>query len=299
MDHTTPLLPHAVVCSLQQPASLAVPNRSMGGMTDYSRARDLILVERLLRRLPADRVHVLARDVLTSLGQRNAALPDAPVPDDEATLEEVAELAHALMSDDPETSLTHVAGLFDSGLSMEAVYLHHLAPAARLLGEWWDANRVSLVDVTIAAGRVFAVMRQYRRLYQDPHIKQRSALFAAVPGEQHRLGVQMAADLFAERGWRVRVVHEDRHAPLLTAINADRSPVIGLSASGMASLDPLIRLVIALRVARPTARIILGGMIVNLQLRALRRLELDGLVGDMASAEAVIARLESMVPANA
>ena len=233
--------------------------------------------------------------MLSSLGRRNAELPEADGPPVEAGRAEVDELAHALMADDPDVAQECVASLFDSGLGLTSVYLGYLAPAARRLGEWWDTDRVSLADVTIAAGRVFAIMRTYREHGPWPGIKRRHAVFAAVPGEHHRIGVQMAADLFAERGWKVRVLHELRHRPLLDSLGADRSPVIGLSASGSQSLEPLIRLVIALRVTRPMARLIVGGMIVNVEPRAVRRLELDGVVGDMAQAEAMIARLEGLI----
>ncbi len=268
-------------------------------MANDTRAFDLILIERMLRRLPAERVNLLARDVLSSLGRRNAPLPNVEAPASTATPDEIAELAHALTSEDAETAAEHIASLFDGGLGLEPVYLNHLAPAARLLGEWWEEDRVAFSLVTIAAGRIFAIMRHYRDKSLDPHIKLRRAAFAAVPGEQHRLGVQMAADLFAERGWQVRVLHEMKHQPLLEGLSADRSPVIGLSASGRQSLDALIRMIIALRVARPTARLIVGGMIVNNQSRALRRLEPDALVGDMAEAEAVLARLETMIGPSA
>lgn len=264
-------------------------------MPQDTRATDLVVIERMLRRMPADSVHRLARDVIYTMGRRNDALPEAATLPPDATSEEVSELAYALTSDEPTVSIAHVDGLFDRGLSLHAVYLGHLAPAARLLGDWWEENRLPFADVAIAAGRVFAILRRYRDLDPDPTIKMRHAVFAAVPGEVHRLGVQMAADLFADRGWSVRIVHEPAHRPLLEALRVDQSPVIGLSASGKHSLEPLIRLIVALKVARPTARVIVGGMIVNNQPRALRRLEPDGLVGDMATAQALLDRLEAMV----
>ncbi|MEM9318128.1 MAG: cobalamin B12-binding domain-containing protein [Pseudomonadota bacterium] len=264
-------------------------------MTGDQRAADFSITDRILRRLPPQSIHMLAREVLISLSGK--PLPELTLEPLKADVDpgEIDALAEALIADAPEIASEHVADLFDRGLSLETVYLSHLAPAARLLGEWWDVNRVPFTDVAIAAGRIFSILRSYRNYAQDPTIKLRRAVFAAVPGEQHRIGVQMAADLFAERGWTVRVVHEMQHNSLLKELRADPSPVIGLSASGIGSLEPLIRLVIALKVARPTARLVVGGMVVTGQPRAIKRLEPDATVADMAGAEAVLTRLETLV----
>jgi methanogenic corrinoid protein MtbC1 len=87
---------------------------------------------------------------------------------------------------------------------VEDVCLDHLAPAARCLGEWWETDRLPFTDVTMATARIQSMLR--RMPTGRGHIAAfagNGAVFCAVPGEQHTLGVMMAADLFRRNGWDV------------------------------------------------------------------------------------------------
>ena len=93
-----------------------------------------------------------------------------------------------------------------NGMSVDMVYLGFLAGAARRLGERWDEDRTTSAQMTIAAGRIYAIMRGLRQAFTSDHYltpPQEHALFVSTPGETHTLGVTMAADFFRRRGWQI------------------------------------------------------------------------------------------------
>lgn len=209
----------------------------------------------------------------------------------------VTALAHALCDDEDETADLIVDDMIAAGLSVEEVCLDHLAPAARRLGEWWDKDRLPFTDVTLASARIQTMMRRMSqaapRNRHAPH--DRGAIFVAVPGEQHTLGVMMAADLFRRKGWDVGLLVGLSHDNLMARLVRDDRAVIGLSCSGDHSCAALARLMEALRRRRPDARLILSGQIVRNAERVAKLPAADALVASACEAEAEILKLEAML----
>ena len=209
----------------------------------------------------------------------------------------VTALAHALCDDEDETADLMVDDMIAAGLSVEEVCLDHLAPAARRLGEWWDKDRLPFTDVTLASARIQTMMRRMSqaapRNRHAPH--DRGAIFVAVPGEQHTLGVMMAADLFRRKGWDVGLLVGLSYDDLMARLVRDDRAVIGLSCSGDHSCAALARLMEALRRRRPEARLILSGQIVRDAGRLAALPAPDALVATAAEAEAEILKLEAML----
>ncbi len=263
--------------------------------------REQSRLARLTRRLPEATVEILAREVLTGLGKRNAPLPGQK-PDGlpAVTPESIERLARALIADEKDPATDMVFNLFEEGAGLDHVYLDHLAPAARLLGAWWDLDEISFSDVAIGTGRIYGIMRHVRT-YAGPAAagdRTRSAVFAAVPGEAHTLGITMAADLFRERGWKVKALLGRSHDEIMTEISRDRSPVIGLSSGGPRTVEPLARLIVAIRMARPTAHVMVGGAAIRQAGSRVRLSDPDSTVSDMKQAQALIDRLEAKYPAR-
>ena len=196
-------------------------------------------------------------------------------------------LATALCDDMSDIADLMVLDLIDAGLSVEEVCLDHLAPAARCLGEWWETDRLPFTDVTMATSRIQSMLRRMPatatpRCGSGP----RGAVFCAVPGEQHTLGVMMAADLFRRHGWDVGLLLGLEHAEMIERLARDDRRVIGLSCSGDHSVTALERLMITLRKRRPDARIVLSGGIATDEDALARLPRPDAVVTSMAEAEA-------------
>ena len=209
----------------------------------------------LRTRLPSDAVASLAREVLTRVAQQSRDAVNEPT--------ELEKLTQALISADDTALNALVEHYHNSDMPVEVLYLRHLAPAARLLGEWWENDKATLSDVAVGTGRIYALMRAFNhRLPPSPRLVGKQAFFASVPGETHTLGVSMAVDLYRREGWKIEIAMGVPHDVLVDRIVSSGHMLIGLSAGGVHALPDLARLILALRVSIPHARILVSGNIV-------------------------------------
>lgn len=92
------------------------------------------------------------------------------------------------------------------GLSVEAIFLGALAPAARHLGELWLSDRCDFSTVTVCLGRLQSLLREWspafgREVAHPPN--GRRILLGQHPEEQHSFGLSMVAEFFRRDGWEV------------------------------------------------------------------------------------------------
>lgn len=216
-------------------------------------------ISSLKARFPQDVVHVLAREVLVRLSAHFEEKHHAISP------QQVEELAFALIDNDPDAATRLVFSEQAAGTSLKTLYLSYLGAAARLLGEWWDLDRVTFVQVIAGTGRIYAIMRGLRPLFEaeDPIRTDKSALFATVPSESHVLGIRMVTDLMRQQGWDIDLEVGLQHDQLLEVILNSNKPIIGLSAGGVHTLAELAKLVIAIRLGAPKKLILVSGPIVE------------------------------------
>lgn len=213
-------------------------------------------------KLPEEAFASLAREVIRRLS-------DHPVVNDSSVAfpsdAKIDALSKALMQRDPDAGIAFIEKVRAQGASVETVYLAYLAEAAKMLGTWWEADEVTFTDVTVATGHIYAVMRGLRPLFRPTNLQpsQRTALFTGVPGENHLLGVAMAADLFRKEGWDITLKRDLEHDDIVQYAAQMQPPLIGLSAGGEHALVNLARLVIALRINLPNTSIMVSGAILE------------------------------------
>jgi len=277
-----------------RPAGPATRQRERSGTTPLTsdsgngndplrRARNVV---RLQKTVLADRaVQLLADEVVVRLASR--LHPDVE-PARIAEGVPIDDFCRALISSDAEAAMKMVRQERLEGLSIETIYIGTLAVAARRLGDWWAEDRVSFLQMSIAAGRIFEIMRHLRQMIPAPrHViaPERHALFATVPGELHTLGVTMAADLFRNRGWDVDLRVGYEHEELMAAVSDRSYRVIGLSAGGAGSVVALARCVVALRITHPASRIFISGGVVTEVPGISALIGADGVAADLAKAD--------------
>jgi MerR family transcriptional regulator, light-induced transcriptional regulator len=208
-------------------------------------------------RTPSDQaVKSLAKEVVLRLS-RNAAGKGAllAAASDEA---EVVRICTALTGPDADLAGAIARAALDGGMSFDDLCEMRLAPAARRLGTLWEEDELSFAEVTLAANRLFGVLRSLAHR-PIPRADSRFAIFAAVPGEEHVLGVTMAAERARGAGWDVALCLGMPHDRLVARITDAAPDVIGLSLSSQRTLLPLTRLIVALRIAVPASPIVVCG----------------------------------------
>ncbi|GAB5448979.1 cobalamin B12-binding domain-containing protein [Gymnodinialimonas sp.] len=266
-------------------------------MEDFDEGEDRFDVDQYLQsqielrtlkaRLPERSVESLAREVLRRIAARAVDLP-AQTPEGE----DLEALCNALLSEDDQAGAQFIKGLRADGASVEVVYLTYLAGAARLLGDWWNSDRLSFTDVTLGTSRMYAIMRALRHHFAGQHVgTTRSAVFASVPGDTHVLGVRMAADLFRKAGWDIDLKLDKSHDELVEDLSASHAIIIGLSAGGNRSIEPLSKLIIALRISNPRARIFVSGQIVEEARDEIDLMDIDGAVTEVDEALQLLAEV--------
>ncbi|WP_435229956.1 B12-binding domain-containing protein [Pseudopelagicola sp. nBUS_20] len=214
-------------------------------------------IRRLSEILPEDLVIDLAREVILRVASKENSLSHISYTVDE---EDIKALCLAVVSDDETAGARIISDLRAVGVRPEDIYLRQLAAAARMLGEMWVKDELTFSQVTVGTGRMFAIMRSMRHLFEPSMPAQdKTAIFAAVPGEDHTLGVHMAADFFRKEGWQIALKVGMDHDQLVAEIKQAPTGIVGLSISGEHSIEALSRLVVALRITCPHAKLIVSG----------------------------------------
>lgn len=234
-------------------------------------------------KLPDEAFASLAREVIRRLSDHPVAVAGSVTFPSDAKIDALAE---ALMDPGVQAGMTFIEGVRAQGASVETVYIAYLAEAAKTLGDWWEDDKIGFTDVTVATGHIYAIMRGLKPLFAPttPVSSQPCAFFTAVPGENHMLGVSMAADLFRKEGWDIAHKRGFEHDEIVQYAASSGMPLIGLSAAGAHAVAPLARLIIALRISVPDASIMVSGAILASSFEEVQAMGVDILPTSMDDA---------------
>lgn len=177
------------------------------------------------------------------------AIPAAP-PGNAAipSLEEVAELAKVAVEQNAEAALSYIEAIHARGNSFDRLFLDLLAPAARHLGELWDADLCDFTQVTVGLWRLQQILRNFGRAFENDYPEHGSrALLVAVPGEQHTFGIFMVAEFFRRTGWEVNDAPVATNEDLLDIVRGEAFHIAGLSVGAPVRLESLASLIRAIR----------------------------------------------------
>lgn len=178
-----------------------------------------------------------------------------PVPD-QFDVETLAPLA---MDVEADALLDHVDALLRQGVSVDSLFVDLLAPAARHLGIMWDEDRCDFVQVAMGLWRLQEVVREISARLPPEHppgYGHQHVLLAAMPGEQHSFGTVMVDEMFRRDGWQTDALLDATRAELIERVARDWFDVVGLTVSRDCNIDPLPRLIRALRSVSRNPRII-------------------------------------------
>ncbi len=209
----------------------------------------------------------------------------------------VSELVRALLEGSLDDCETIVDALLDRGVSRPDVLLELFAPAARLLGEYWDSDACDFVDVTIAMGRLQQSVRRLDCLQNRPEVAHervaKRILLVPAMGEQHIFALQVLDAFFSRAGWTV-----DREPTLdlrIVCAHLKRThlDVIGLTVSREDLLEGLASDIQRMRRAswNRSMVVLVGGGAFSGHPEFVARVGADGMADDARSAVNLAERL--------
>ena len=198
---------------------------------------------------------------------------------------EIESFAPMAMQVEADALLTHIEAILARGVTIDSVMVDLLAPAARLLGEYWEEDRCDFVDVTMALWRLQEVVHEIafraqadRRVAAGGH----RALFASMPGDQHNFGTVVVEELFHCNGWVTERVSEAETADLLRLVEADWFDMIGLTISCDCHIGGLASTIAALRNVsqNPFVCVMVGGRVIGARPELVEQVGADGTARD-------------------
>ena len=165
---------------------------------------------------------------------------------------DVTALSALLLRHDAAGASAYLEALHHAGTSAEHLFLDLLAPAARLLGQFWADDVCDFATVTLG-------MMQLRRMQRDfaprflagsrprPAAEAPRALIVSVPGEQHVFGLDLVADFFRRAGWQADVSPLRSADELASMVRRESYAVVGLSLGDTDRMDALAATIRKLR----------------------------------------------------
>lgn len=249
---------------------------------EYQRADEQIRL--ITEKLPRQAVTTLAREVVRRLAFRvPRILSEKELP----SSTDIDAFCAALLSPDGHAADNLTMSARKHGVRIEVIYLGYVAGAAKRLGEMWDEDQISFMEVTLACGKLYRIIRALRHVVAPAIIEDRDdhpAMFALVPGETHSLGIEMATDMFRREGWDVDMMLALDHDHLVEKADRRNYRAIVLVAHSDGMVESLARLVLALRISHPLAHIVVAGHILDHHPDVSEIVGADAVIKDIRSA---------------
>lgn len=199
------------------------------------------------------------------------------------------QFAAATLTEEVSPLLGRVEALMAGGVSVETIYLHLLAPAARRLGTWWEEDACDFVDVTMGLWRCQEIVHALSALIPGAAPiagNERRAFFAPAPGEQHGLGALIVEEFFRRDGWQTWSAPALDEAELVALVAGRGFDVVGLTVSVERHVSPLVRSIAAARRAsrNPAVIFLVGGRVFTERPALALDIGADGTAADGAAA---------------
>ena len=159
------------------------------------------------------------------------------------------------------------AGALADGMSTPELYQRVIAPAMHEVGELWAKGALTVADEHLATSLTHRVLAALRPpVWVEAGMKPAGTprrgrvMLAAVEGEQHVLGLRMAADVLEDAGFETIYLGADVPiGALLQALDSLAPDLLALSATMPELSLVLDQTVAAVRRSHPRLRLLVGG----------------------------------------
>jgi methanogenic corrinoid protein MtbC1 len=248
------------------------------------------------------RIHLLTqtieRQILPRLGLTHRDAPAGAGTNAIAMIDDagLAAFTAAVLAHDLDSSTARIQELVERGAGVADICLSVLTPTARRLGEMWDEDLCSFVDVTAGLGMLHTIMYRLREICapaEPMRDASRRILFASLAGNQHTFGLQMVTEVFRQAGWDVAVETAKNESGLAEIVRGDWFAIAGISVARMEQTRNLGQTIRAIRKASSnrTIGILVGGPVFDAQPDLARRVGADV---DACDAKQAVLRAEGL-----
>ena len=202
---------------------------------------------------------------------------------------EVDTFAQLAIKESPSASAQYVEDLRARGVSLDTIYMELLAPAARRLGELWEADLCDFSQVTLGLWRIQQVMYDLSPVFHRAQGENKSApraLLAPAPQSQHTFGLLMVSEFFRRAGWDVWARTSVTAAELIETATNEWFDVCGLSLSTDSQVVDLTSVILKVRAASRNRSLVImvGGPVITARPELVGQLGADGTSEDAATA---------------
>ena len=189
---------------------------------------------------------------------------------DEALRGHAMQLALASLGGRQQTRACFQAWLAQ-GMALDTLYLQVLAPAANLVGQWWQDDSVDFAHSTLGYNHLQDLLVEF-----SPQFLAQSSGYAAPashralmmgqPHAQHALGLMMLAEFFRRDGWSVTSASKMGRFEALSTVGNEAFDLIAVSVSTTREFSSLKKLIAQLRERslNPRVVIMVGGPVLAL-----------------------------------
>ncbi len=231
--------------SITEPLAPAVARPTESHLQEFASVIENVIVPRLLMS------HV---NTNTAMMKEKVSLQNVAVTD----------FIKLTTQDDPAAAIDYVRHLMSSGVPFQDVLLELMAPAARVLGERWEEDQASFVEVALGVSRMHRILREFdgvpSHLWSNAGFG-RHALLLPTPGEKHSFGLRLVQEFLLRESWTVTNNPVDNVEELGFLVAQEHFDIVGLSLSGQTVVEPFME---SIRIIRKKSRnrnvrIIVGG----------------------------------------
>jgi methanogenic corrinoid protein MtbC1 len=162
----------------------------------------------------------------------------------------------ALLEGDRQKAISIIHDAASRGWSLTDLYLRVLSPAQAEVGRMWMNDEVNIAEEHLATATTKMVMAQLRGKAELQPPNGKTLIAAAVPGDDHDVGLQMVADVFEIDGWQTISLGANVPTPdLIQAAETFQADLLLISAALANHLTTVRDTIQAVRQYPPTSRI--------------------------------------------
>jgi methanogenic corrinoid protein MtbC1 len=213
---------------------------------------------------------------------------------DEAKLRELARAyARALLAGDEVAAELAIRDALAARVAPGDIDDEIIAPGMWLIGDLWARGEISVAVEHLATEITLRVLALQREAVRTVRHRERQKVVLATPaGEQHVLGLRMAANLLRAGGYDAVMLGPDVPPDaLIDAVAGHGAGVVCLSATMAGVVDKLLIAIDAVQTVRPACGLVLGGRGLTSRVRSLPGVEVCDRVTDVVvAADAALKR---------